>query len=454
MQLLHRIVPQGWCWAWTVLLFTPLFTAQGAERPDRPNIVLILADDLGYGDLGCYGGSVATPHLDRLASEGIRFTDFHSNGPMCSATRAALLTGLYQNRFGRDFEGAIGHDPHLGLPLEAVTLPELLKPLGYSTAIYGKWHLGNSLPLFPTRQGFDEFRGLLTGDGDHWTHISREGNEDWWHNEQIKMEEGYTADLLTKHSIDFLERHQDRPFFLYVPHLVIHFPWQGPKDPPHRRKGNDYTNDKWGVIPDRNNVSPHSGAMIESLDSSVGAILDALKRLKLEENTLVFFASDNGGYIRYAGGFENISSNGPLRGQKTELYEGGHRVPAIVRWPGQIAPAVCDETVLSFDLMPTFLRFASAPVQRGDGVDVGDLLLHGTPLAERTLFWRRGDFSVARQGPWKLVVQREAKSIELFHLGEDIGETRNLVDMHPEKVKLLTDQLDQWEVSVDRSAAR
>lgn len=415
-----------------------------------PNFVLILADDLGYGDLGCYGGNASTPHLDRLAQEGIRFTDFHSNGPMCSATRAALLTGMYQNRFGREFEGALGRDPHLGLPLEAVTLPELLKGRGYNTAIYGKWHLGNRLPLLPTRQGFDEFRGLLTGDGDHFTHIARDGIEDWWHDEKLEKEEGYTADLLTKHSIDFLERNQNHPFFLYVPHLVIHFPWQGPNDPPQRHKGGDYSNDKWGKIPDRSNVSPHSQAMIEALDKSVGSILEALKRLDLEENTFVFFTSDNGGYRNYSGGFKNISSNGPLRGQKTELYEGGHRVPAIARWPSRIKPAVCDETVLTFDLLPTFLKLADAPPHAGDGVEIGSLLFEGKALAKRTLFWRKDDVRAARKGPWKLMAQGESPTIELYNLDQDIGESKNVAEDHSEIVQELIAQLKSWESSLEK----
>jgi hypothetical protein len=211
----------------------------------QPNFVLILADDLGYGDIGCYGNTRnKTPHLDQLAREGMRFTDFHSNGPMCSPTRAALLTGQYQHRFGRDFETALSAKarPRPGLPVQAVTLPEALKQAGYATGMFGKWHLGYEQPHLPTQHGFDEFRGLLTGDGDHHSHIDRSGNEDWWHDERIEMESGYTADLVTKHSIDFIGRHTGQPFFLYVSHLAIHFPWQGPDESGHRVRGQDYWN--------------------------------------------------------------------------------------------------------------------------------------------------------------------------------------------------------------------
>ena len=340
-----------------ILLFV-IATTTVLSAADRaaPNIVFILADDLGYGDIGCYGSTVnRTPHLDRLAAGGTRFTDFHSNGPMCSPTRAAFLTGLYQNRFGRRFESALsGVRRDAGLPLSAVTIAEVLKQAGYATGMFGKWHLGYEAPYLPTNQGFDEFRGLVSGDGDHHTQIDRSGNEDWWKDTAIAMEKGYTADLITRHSVDFIERHRDQRFFLYVPHLAIHFPWQGPNDPPHRKAGVAYHKDKWGVIPDRSNVRPHVTAMIESLDGSVGEIVAALEGHNLTEKTLVVFTSDNGGYLDFAGGFERISDMGPLRGERGSIYEGGHRVPAIFSWPGTITPSVCHETVMTFDLFPTF----------------------------------------------------------------------------------------------------
>ena len=192
----------------------------------RPNLIFIMADDLGYGDLACYGHPRnRTPHLDTLAEKGLKFTDFHANGPMCSPTRAALLTGKYQHRFGRHFESALSaKSPQVGLPTDAVTIPQILKKAGYATGMYGKWHLGYGPPHMPTHFGFDNFRGLLTGDGDHISHISRSGREDWYHNEMIEMENGYSSELITRHSIDFMRRNKDRPFFLYVAHLVIHFP--------------------------------------------------------------------------------------------------------------------------------------------------------------------------------------------------------------------------------------
>ncbi|QDU37178.1 Arylsulfatase [Maioricimonas rarisocia] len=422
------------------LLLACLVIAPPAIADDRPNFVLILADDLGYGDLGCYGSEQNhTPHLDRLAAEGIRFTDFHSNGPMCTPTRAALLTGLYQHRFGRAFERALGlsrKETH-GLPLQAVTIAERLKEAGYATGMFGKWHLGYQAPWLPTRQGFDTYRGLLSGDGDHHTQINRQGGPDWWDGEQPVTEDGYTADLLTRHSIDFIEQNHEQPFFVYVPHLSIHFPWQGPDDPPHRQPGTDYTNDKWGLLPDPHNVAPHVKAMVEALDRSVGETITALERLNLERKTLVIFCSDNGGYLTYGRTHSNISSNGPLRGQKTQVYEGGHRVPAIAWWPGRIFPGTCDETVMTFDLFPTLLALAGLEPEETDGVDLSGLLLEEEALPERTLFWRIGDAHAIRRGPWKLVRHGE-KRVELFHLGEDLGEQQNLAGMLPDRVEQLS----------------
>jgi len=430
-----------------------LFEAQQTNA-EQPNIILIVADDLGYGDIGCYGNTEnRTPHLDRLAAEGMRFTDFHSNGPMCSPTRAALLTGRYQNRLGRAFESALSYKAHRdrGLPPDALTIADALKPAGYATAMYGKWHLGYCPPYIPTRQGFDEFRGLLTGDGDHHSHISRSGNEDWWADEEIKMEEGYTAELITRHSIDFIERHQDQPFFLYVAHLAIHFPWQGSDEQGHRVKGQDYWNlTKLGPHKE-GEVGPVVREMVESVDRSVGEIMAAVRRLNLDCRTFVFFTSDNGGYLGYAGRFRGeISSNGPLRGQKGDVFEGGHRVPAIAWWPGCIKPGtVTHQIAMTMDLMPTCLDLAGVDLPASDGPHALDgtsllpVLCDGQPLAQRTLFWRMRDRRAVRRGPWKLAMLN--KDVMLFNLAEDVSEQKNLAEKKPELVRQLRNALVQWE---------
>ncbi|MDF1852856.1 MAG: sulfatase-like hydrolase/transferase [Verrucomicrobiales bacterium] len=419
-----------------------------------PNIVVIVADDLGYGDLGCYGSEVnRTPHIDALAAGGLRFTDYHSAGAMCSPTRASMLTGLYPQRFGASFDGALSQlNADLeGLPLGAVTIAEKLQENGYATACFGKWHLGYVSPLIPTRQGFDEFRGLLSGDGDHHTQISRLGQEDWYANDSISMEEGYTADLITRHSVDFIREHRDEPFFLYVPHLAIHFPWQAPDDPPHRKKGVDYRKDKWGIIPAPQNVAPHVQGMIQSMDESVGNIVKCIHELDLANDTLVIFTSDNGGYLKYGPKFQNISSNGVYRGQKTEIYEGGHRVPLIVSWPGKINPGIRDSLVHSNDWMPTLLVLAGVGQVNTDGVDLLPHLLHGSDLPDRTLYWRARSGRAVRQGPWKLCAI--GKRTELYHLENDPGETTNLAAEHPGIIRELSQAWDQWNEDVKRSAA-
>ncbi len=441
----------------SILCLAACCQTANAFGADKPNVVLIVADDLGYGDVGCYGSKVnKTPSIDALAVSGVRFTDFHSAGPMCSPTRAAMLTGQYQQRFGRMFDTALSGKSHRdrGLPHKAVTIAEELKQQGYASACFGKWHLGYQLPWLPTSQGFDVFRGLGSGDGDFHTHIDRSGNEDWWHNNRIEMAEGYTTDLLTQYSVEFIKSHRDQPFFLYVPHLAIHFPWQGPSDPPHRRKGKSYHNDKWGVIPDPGNVAPHVKAMVESLDQSVGAIVAALEKWKLTDNTLLIFTSDNGGYLTYGPRFKNISSNGRLRGQKTQLYEGGHRVPTIISWPGRIKPTVSAATAHSVDLLPTIATLAgvdSADVQT-DGIDLGPHLFADEPLPDRMLFWRARSQSAVRSGPWKLY--RNGNRTELYNLDDDLGEQHNLVTENPERVKQLTAAWNRWENDVNTSADR
>ena len=429
-------------------------SARNQSKPKRnqPNIIFIMADDLGYGDLACYGHPRnKTPNIDKLAKEGLRFTDYHANGPMCSPTRASLLTGKYQNRFGKPFESALSaKSPHIGLPTNAVTIPQVLKKAGYTTGMYGKWHLGYQSPHMPTDFGFDDFRGLLTGDGDHISHISRSGTEDWYHNKKIEMEEGYSSELITKHSIEFMRKNKNTPFFLYAAHLVIHFPWQGPNEKAHRVKGTDYWNlQKLGPRPE-GEARPVVQEMVEAVDKSVGDIMTALKELELEGNTLVFFTSDNGGYLDYNGLFKGeISSNGPCRGQKGDVWEGGHREPAIAWRPGFIKPGtVTNETVMTMDMLPTFAELAGVePPDDVDGASIAPLLFDGDPLPKRDLFWRRGDNWAVRRGPWKLVGMEN--QIQLFNLDNDIGECKDISTQQPKLVKDLLSSFKAWERDVD-----
>lgn len=416
--------------------------AFAAEPP--PNFVLILIDDLGYGDLGAYGNTRhRTPHLDRLAAEGLRFTDFHSNGAVCSPTRAALLTGQYPQRSG--IESAIGFTLAEGMPLTKTTLAEVLAPAGYRCGVFGKWHVGHVTRFGPNAQGFHESY-CSNNNPDYHSHVSRDGNVDWWKDQQLADEPGYLTDLVTRHSVRFIRENRARPFFLYVPHLAAHFPFQGPRDPPHRTTGRTWNdNDKYGPLP-KNQYARAYREMIESTDASVGQIVAALEEMGLRERTLIFVCSDNGAYSW-------VGSNGPFRGQKGDLYEGGHRVPAIANWPGRIQPGrVSDATALTMDVLPTLLVLSGAPRPPGlptDGVDLSGVLLRGESLAPRPVFWRSSTEKAVRNGPWKLVTRRVGgERVELYDLTTDIGEKHDLAAARPELVRQLQGELSAWERQV------
>ncbi|MFH5832997.1 sulfatase-like hydrolase/transferase [Halalkalibaculum sp. DA384] len=452
----------------TVLCIWCFYSSSGyaqSKNINKPNIVIILADDLGYGDLGVYGGEAKTPNLDRLAKEGIRFTDFHSNGANCSPTRAALLTGRYQQRIG--IEGALGEDAlGLGAPeaKDEITIAEYLQEKDYRTGIFGKWHLGYNLRQSPIYFGFDEFRGMLHGAVDYHSHVNTFGRFDWWYNDKRVKEEGYVTNLITEHSLKFIESHQEDPFFLFVSHLAIHFPWQTPDDESHREVGKRYR----AVSGDLNRLGPHTPdetgkvvqEMIEVMDYSVGKVIDKLKQLNIDNRTLVFFMSDNGGITEYRGGYTEISSNAPLRGAKHSVYEGGHRVPAIAWWPGMIEEGiVTDEIAMTMDILPTALELANIkrPKENGpnslDGVSLLPLLLKEKSLSSRTLFWQTNDKSAAvRKEEWKLVVNsnEDENSSELYNLKMDINESNDLSEGYSDLVKELQNKLNTWRQTVNQ----
>ena len=427
-----------------ILLFITICTifSCSPREFEQPNIILIMADDLGYGDIGCYGNDdIKTPNLDKLASEGLRFTDFHSNGAVCSPTRAALLTGRYQQRSG--IEGVVtakGEARQTGLAIEEVTFADFMKSAGYSTGIVGKWHLGYRIDYNPIYQGFDFFRGYVSGNVDYHSHIDQAGIPDWWHNLEKTEEEGYTTDLISKYAIQFIENNKDQPFCLYVAHEAPHYPFQGRKDKADRFPGRDFK-----THGSRSDKEEAYKEMIEVMDEGIGQIIYKLYELGLSEKTIVFFCSDNGGMA-------SVASNGNLRGHKGSLWEGGHRVPAIAWWPGYIKSGTyTDATVMSMDFFPTFVNLSKAETTKDygfDGLDITRLLIEGRSLPERPLFWKFKRQKVIRKNDWKLIVDRD--TAKLFNLNSDISEQQDLSLMEQDMAIQLRAELDFWEEDVLR----
>ncbi len=394
-----------------------------ALTEDRPNIIFIMADDLGYGSLGCYGSKeIRTPNIDRLAASGMRFTDYHSNGPVCTPTRAALMTGRYQQRcdWVDDQELSVVYQQQRqenlrqrwawGIAAKEFTIAEMLRQAGYHTGIIGKWHLGYDTKFHPMTQGFDEFHGFLGGNVDYHTHVAGYGLKqlDWWQGKKIENESGYTTDLLTKHASDFITLNKEKPFFLYLAHAAAHDPWLG-RD-----------------VSKKNSPLATYKEMIEILDESVGAIITTLEKNQLEKKTLVIFCSDNG-----ASPPRGISANGSLKGKKGDLSEGGHRVPFIASWPGVIAAGKTNrETVMSMDFFPTFAKLAGAAIPQdraSDGRDVMPLLKDDSQKIERELHWLYGNSWAVRKGPWKLLGSGD-KALILVNLEQDVEEKMNHLD--------------------------
>ncbi|MDO6603849.1 sulfatase [Arenibacter palladensis] len=414
-----------------------------AQKAGKPNIIIIMADDMGYGDLSCYGSTmINTPNLDKMALEGIRFTDFHANGPVCSPTRAALLTGKYQQRVGIDGVVTAKHHRDKGLATSEKTFAEAIKGAGYVTGMFGKWHVGYKTEFNPINQGFDEYIGYVSGNVDYHSHIDQEGYEDWWEGDKIKNEKGYSTDLITKHSVDFIKRHKDEPFLLYIPHEAPHGPFQGRKSPAER-----YVGWKSGAKPvkkkSKEELNSLHKEMVEVMDEGIGEVMKTLKELNIDENTLVFFCSDNGASSR-------VGSNGGLRGYKSTLWEGGHRVAAMARYPGTIRPnQVNNETILTMDLFPTIMDVVGAEIPEDlDGISIKDNLFQGKPLPERVFFWGYSGRKAMRQGDWKLILQNNDAEALLYDLNKDISENNNVASEHPDLVKTMLNKLETWSENV------
>ncbi|MDF7822734.1 sulfatase-like hydrolase/transferase [Pontiellaceae bacterium B12227] len=413
-----------------------LIAAAGLSHAERPNFIFIMADDLGYAGLSCYGNEygIKTPHLDRMAAEGIRFTDLHSNGVVCSPTRAALLSGRYQQRTGITGVVKAADCRNQGLSLSEVTIAEMLKSGGYSTGMFGKWHVGYSAKFNPVNQGFDEYIGFVSGNVDYQSHLDLVGQEDWWKQDQLVPEKGYQTTLIGSHTVDFIARHKEQPFFAYVAFGAPHTPIQGPNDPPVRGPGK--------VSQKSINEERAYREMIESMDAEIGRIRAKVEELGLAENTFIFFTSDNGPAKKW-------SKSSLLKGSKGSESEGGHRVPGIAWWPGRIRPAVSDETGILIDFYPTYAALSGTPLPNDvklDGVDLSGLLLKGEKLPERTIFLDRGKAGAARRGPWKYVMKNNKG--QLYNLDDDLRETINVAEKFPEQFQRLEKEYVSWRAEV------
>lgn len=418
----------------TIMTIGGLAQPTTSEAAVKPNIIIILADDLGYADISCYGSErFHTPALDGMAKDGMRFTDFHSNGAVCSPTRAALLTGRYQQRSGVEGVVTAARHRHTGLGLKELTFAEVMKAAGYRTSMIGKWHIGYKPELNPVHQGFDEFVGYVSGNVDYQIHIDQTGAEDWWTRDKLAPEEGYSTDLITKHAVDFVKSNKDKPFLLYIAHESPHFPYQGRKTPPRYEPGvgRDRNKDPYDI--------PVYKEMIEVMDEGIGKVRQAVIDAGIEKNTFIFFFSDNGP--------AGPGSAAPLRGRKGQVYEGGHRVPAIACWPGSIAAGtVSDVPGMGMDLFPTMAALGGAKIPEGhilDGVSLAEYLKGGESPAARDLFWVHGKGKAMRRGEYKLVTI-EKSSPELYKLKKGVGEEENLAKKEPEKVKELHEALKAW----------
>ncbi len=426
-----------------IVVVSPLTAAHAAPRA-KPNIIVILADDLGYGDLGCQGcRDIATPHIDSLALHGVRCTSGYVTSPVCSPSRAGLMTGRYPQRFGQEFnEWSLSNAQAaeiFGLPLSETTLADRLKALGYATGIVGKWHLGFNPKLIPSRRGFDEFYGFL-----HALHSYVDpkgvvsplrGDTNPLFRGGVEVDEKeYLTDALTREAVSFIDRHQREPFFLYLPFNAPHQPMETVKK---------YL-DRVGGIEDHDRRVLAS--MMCAMDDGIGAVLRKLRQVGIEDNTLIFFLSDNGGG---GPGRKSRSRNDPLRGHKGQLLEGGIRIPFLVQWTGHLpAGKVYDEPVMALDIVPTAISAAGGTIGADAKLDGVDLLPHllgqSTAPPHASCFWRYGVSFAMRQGNFKLLGDGK-KPPQLFDLAQDISEKNDLAEKQPDRAEQMMAKWRGWD---------
>ncbi len=419
-----------------ILVWTLAGCASEQERDTRPNIVFILADDQGWADIGYHGSVILTPNLDRLADAGVRLAQ-HYVHPACSPTRAALMTGRFPSRFG--ITGAIGGTSKQYLPTEVKTLPGLLSECGYKTHISGKWHLALTKTLGPTKYGFQTSYGYFHGQIDPYTHRYKFGDQTWHRNDELIEEEGHATDLISEDAMRFIRSAGAQPFFLYVAYSVPHYPLAEPER---------WTNLYEGTFEERSRRL--YAASVSHMDEGIGRLVRALDQAGIRENTILVYSSDNGGQDswmdtegQYDGRFPPdpaLGNNEPLRGWKTQVYEGGIRVPALVSWPGTLSPGEMILPIHIVDWMPTFAGLAdcsNALPDHLDGEDVWELLTGSVSSRDhRPIYIKGGSGSALRAGDWKLI-ESATGTLELYNLAEDPSETTDLAADEPEHVARL-----------------
>lgn len=409
-------------------------------RPSPPNIVLINCDDLGYGDLGCYGSTtISTPNVDQLAKEGVRFTDFYAPAPVCTPSRAGLLTGRYPMRVG--LPNVLFPDSELGLSDKEITIAQMLKVKGYATSCVGKWHLGDRPQFLPTRHGFDYYYGIpYSNDMDSRRDGKKLPGIPLYRNEKI-IEQPVDQDTITqrytRETIKFIREHKNQPFFAYLAHTMPHVPIHVSKE----FKGHS----NYRLYAD----------VVEELDWSAGEVMKALREESLDRNTILIFTSDNGPWVQFK---ELGGSPGPLAGGKNTVWEGGMREPFVVRWPDRIPAGIeCRQPASMLDMLPTFSHLTGAPLPNDrtlDGRDITPLLTGSGTLPDETFFYfQQNDLHAARFGRWKLHVGRRTGKIgepELYDLVADIGEKHNVAAEHPRIVAKLKARIESFQREVTK----
>jgi arylsulfatase A-like enzyme len=420
-----------------IATFTPAFCdVIRAATTDRPNIIIFLADDLGYADLGCQGcKDIPTPHIDSLARNGVRFTDGYATHPVCAPSRAALMTGMYQHRFG--FEHNPGPErfaaPNFGLPRSVPTLAEKLKAAGYATGMIGKWHLGFKEGLRPWERGFEYFFGFLGGARSYYPDNPREQDPLLCNGRIVTDEKEYLTDAFAREAVAFIDRSKDKPWFLYLAFNAVHAPLEA-------------TEKYISRLPNLSNTRRVYGGMLVAMDDAVGRVLAKVRKLNQEQNTLIFLFSDNGGPTP-----QTTSRNDPLRGYKGQMFEGGIRVPFLMQWKGVVPGGkVYEKPVMAFDIYATVLAAAKIPISSDQPLDGVNLIPFVTGQEKgsphEVLFWRSGLQHAVRMGDWKLVHDGRAGGQEmLFNLAEDVGETRDLAGEKPEVLRQLGALYEQWD---------